>query len=388
VSVGQHRFDDSIVRLAAAPRSDIDEVIMDTLASLSEVADAQRAYVTIYHEDGTFQNSHEWTADGIVPQLPIIHGFDSSDFPASYGAAAANRIFSAPDLDELGDEAFAERRSFGSFGVRAVLQVPISIDEGMFGLVGFNYWDPVEGWDPVLIQAVRRVGAVIGAVIARQRADVDIDRILDEARLATSVKDVLLSELSHELRNPLHAILGHAELLELDRLDTPDREALFQIRTQGQHLLTMIDDLLSLAGGTAEGRRVEVWPVLESIVERLAPICERRSIELGLDAVQPAVIRTEIGRLRQVTYCVVSSGVQAIGTRGSIRLGIESISPDGVATIAVSLSSHGPLEPADVVSEIALALVEGHGSIEVESVAGNRVDVTIRFDGQRQTTNP
>jgi signal transduction histidine kinase len=384
VPIGHHLVDEWIVQLAAAPRDGVDDVIMRTLAALSAFTEAQRAYVTIYHEDGTFQNSHEWTADDVVPQLPVIHGLSSTDYPASYGAAVADRIFAAPDLDALGDEADAERRSFGSFGVRAVLQVPISIDDDMIGLIGFNYWDPVDGWDPVLIQAVRRVGAVIGAVLARRRADADIDRLLEDARRATSVKDVLLAELSHELRNPLHVILGHAELLEVDRLDPADREALFQIRTQGQHLLTMIDDLLSLTDGTAEGRRVEVWPVLESIVDRLAPVCERRSISLGLDVASPAVIRTEIGRLRQVTYCVVSGGVQAIGTRGSIRLGVEQTSPDDAATVAVSLSAQGELEPDNVVSAMAMALVDGHGAIEVESVEGNRVDVTVRFDGRRR----
>ena len=311
----------------------------------------------------------------------------SSDFPASYGAAVADEIFSAPDLDQLGAGAHAERVSFGSFGVRAVLQVPIGIDEGMIGLIGFNYWHAVEGWDPVLIQAVRRVGNVIGALIARRRADGDIDRLLEEARLATSVKDVLLAELSHELRNPLHSILGHAELLELERLAPSDREAVFQIQTQGRHLLTMIDDLLSLADGTAEGRHVEVGPVLESIVERLAPVCERRSIALGLDTGRPAVIRTEIGRLRQVSYCVVSSGVQAIGSRGSIQLTVEQTSPDDVPAISIALSSHGSLDALSAVSPMALALVDGHGAIDVEPVDANRVTVTVRF-GEPQRLRP
>jgi signal transduction histidine kinase len=54
--------------------------------------------------------------------------------------------------------------------------------------------------------------------------------------------------MSHELRTPLNGILGYAQILQRDKAQTPDNQASLSIIEQsGQHLLTLINDILDLS---------------------------------------------------------------------------------------------------------------------------------------------
>ena len=69
-----------------------------------------------------------------------------------------------------------------------------------------------------------------------------------EAEAADRAKDHFLANMSHELRTPLHAILGYADLVREGKLaETARQEALATIARSGQHLLSLINDLLDLS---------------------------------------------------------------------------------------------------------------------------------------------
>lgn len=68
-----------------------------------------------------------------------------------------------------------------------------------------------------------------------------------ELENALQAKGELLSRASHELRTPMHHILGFAQLLELDAVGEEQRENVKQILTSGQHLLRLIDQILEIS---------------------------------------------------------------------------------------------------------------------------------------------
>lgn len=369
------------IRLASAQRGDVDAVVVEALAALAQLAGAPRAYITLYHDDGTFENSHEWTEGGVVPQLPAIKRLRSEDYAYSYHRARRGEIFAVPDLSALPDAAMAEKRSFSSFGVRAVLQVPIVVDGEGLGLIGFNHWTVVEPWSDELIDTVRLVGQVIGGVLVRERAESSMRRAYEEAERANKAKDEMLAHLSHELRTPLHAILGYAELMELDERSDRDRESLFQIQYQGRNLLSMVEDLLSLADDTDSPEEgIEVGPMVSSIVESLEPVGASRSIQLTTsDDIGDVLIHTEPGRLRQVMYCVLSGGINAVGSGGEISVDVAENAPHDDPAIRVRLAGENGIAAHDVVMPMARALIHGRGTIDVEHVDGGAVDVVVRF---------
>ena len=229
--------------LASATDEVLDAVIDDALGSIARHQEADRAYVTLYSDSGTFSNSHEWVANGITPHRDAIVGLSKDDFAWSVAMAERGEVWHCTDIQALPAEAAPEQRSFADFGVKAVLQVPMRTGSRTIGVVGFNHLRSRE-WSPNAIDLVRRVGDSIGYALLRREITRDLRAARDAAERANEAKQAFLSRVSHELRTPLHAILGFAELLDHPGLDPADRHAVRQILASGIQLQRIVDELL------------------------------------------------------------------------------------------------------------------------------------------------
>lgn len=230
--------------LAGATDDRLDAVIDESLGALAMRAHADRAYITLY-SDETFSNSHEWVAAGVMSQRDAIVSFSLASFPFSVGLASSGRVWQCVDVGALPDAAESERRTFGAFNVKSVLQVPIRDASRTLGVIGFNHIRESRVWAPLSIDLVGRVGEAIALALLRRDAAREVRRARDVAEQAGLAKDRFLSQLNHELQTPLHAILGFAELIDTLRLAANDRAAVHQIRSNGAQLQVLLDELIA-----------------------------------------------------------------------------------------------------------------------------------------------
>lgn len=373
------------LELAGASSEEAGRLVVAALGSLAERLCADRSYVTVYLGDGTFRNMFEWTAEGIVPQLPVIQRLRSDEFSYSYRLAEDGVVLAVPDVSQLPDDGAAERASFSSFGVAAVLQVPIVVDGVGVGLVGINHYAVVDGWSDDDVEAVRHIGRAIGVAVIRERAD-DATRRAEEALEDTRrARNELLAHVSHELRTPLHGLLGYAELLELNEEREADRRAVSQIGASGRRLLAMVDDLIDLAE-SSDGRvgDIALMPLFDMSFDGLAPAARQRDVTIVAGpGLAGATVRAEPGRARQVLYCAISGAVQAVDQGGTVVVDAEPAGIDErscVVTLAIE-GGYSVGRPGMVVP-LARTLVEGHGSIDLAERPGG-FDVRIEFDADR-----
>lgn len=371
---------DLALRLAGAGDDELDDVVTATLGLLAERAGADRTYVTLYHDDGTFENSHEWTIEGAVPQMPVIQKMRSADYAYSYEMAKRDEVLRAPDLMALPAEASAEKRSFSSFGVEAVLQVPITVNGECLGLVGYNNYRGRPDWPDEIVEFARNVGQAIGVALSRQRSALSIRRAYEAAEQASHAKDELLAQVSHELRTPLHAILGYAELLELEARSDSDRDALSQIQFNGRRLLTMVEDLLVLADRPEDdAEEARLAAAVELAVEQLEPVAKQRDIAINVRGeISDESIATSAGRLRQVVYCAVSGVIQSIDRGGSVDIAAAEIGSGLHLTVTADAAFREPTMGAP----LARALLEGYGTVEVFRSTDRTATVAIAVDDQ------
>lgn len=138
------------------------------------------------------------------------------------------------------------------------------------------------------------------------------------AETANQAKSEFLSNMSHELRTPLNGILGYAQILQRDRNFTPtQKNALSIIHNSGNHLLTLINDILDLS--RIEARKMELYPGeihFISFLESIVGIIKMRALEKDilfkyeLDHHLPIGIQADEKRLRQVLLNLLGNAVK------------------------------------------------------------------------------
>jgi PAS domain S-box-containing protein len=147
-----------------------------------------------------------------------------------------------------------------------------------------------------------------------------------EAKAASRAKSVFLATMSHELRTPLHSVLGFSRLLaDSHTMTDEEKRNLAIINRSGQHLLTLINDLLELskieAGRiTLQAQMLDVEGLLREVMEMLGARARQAGLAMTLDcAGLPRAVRIDGARLRQVLLNLLSNAVK-FAERGSVTL--------------------------------------------------------------------
>ncbi len=168
----------------------------------------------------------------------------------------------------------------------------------------------------------------------------------DAALQASRAKSTFLANMSHELRTPLNAVIGFAQVLERrDSLRGEDRESVRIIHRSGEHLLSLINDVLSLskieAGAMSLAvRSFDLPGLLESLRSIIRVRAEARGLELNfdLDPDLPGVVRGDEGKLHQVLINLLGNAVK-FTDRGSVTLKVRAAG--GRVRFEVADTGHG-----------------------------------------------
>lgn len=339
------------LQLVMSSDDDLDDTIVDVLRSLGELEDADRAYITMYEDDGTFRNSHEWCRPGVESHQETIHNLHSSDFPWSVGLAERHEVLNAATLDEMLPDGVAEFDSFGRFGVKSVLQVPMHVRGKLRFLIGFNHLREQRRWSDVTVQVVGAIADAIAVVLARRDTERDIRAARDQAERASRAKDEFIARMSHELRTPLHAILGFAELLRLEATSDAAAMSIDQIEASGRRLLTFVEDLLDIGRVASGEHKISLQPIpLRFAVERamveLRSIAATRGVKMVLgSSLNGTVVRADEHMLRKVLHNLVENAIKYGWSGGLVE--IDAFVAEGRCRLTVR--DRGPgIEPHEI----------------------------------------
>ncbi|MDP6953436.1 MAG: histidine kinase dimerization/phospho-acceptor domain-containing protein, partial [Alphaproteobacteria bacterium] len=199
-----------------------------------------------------------------------------------------------------------------------------------------------------------RTRALTAEVSDRRNAEERLRTAMAEAHTAGKAKNEFLSSMSHELRTPMNAILGFAQLLDLDsdtRLEADQRNYLRQIMSGGQHLLSLINEILDLAKIEAGAIALDKAPVplrklIDDSLDLLMPLAANNGLTVTDETRQselPAMLG-DAGRLKQIVINLLSNAIKYTPHGGSVTLSATT-RPNGM--LRLSVADTGPGIDAD-----------------------------------------
>src|SRR4029450_2711179 len=263
------------------------------------------------------------------------------------GEGATGRLAEVQEPIQLADilAAPAESRVRGVLvraGDRALLALPLVCEDRLIGGLTVIR-KSTGGFAPEVIDLLRTFATQSALAIHNARLFQEIADKSRQLEVASQHKSEFLANMSHEMRTPLNAIIGFSEVLTermFGELNEKQEEYSKDIHASGQHLLSLINDILDLSKIEAGRMELEVSDfhlpsALDSALTLIRERAGRRSIALQLNVDERlGQIQADERKVRQVVLNLLSNAIKFTPEGGRIEVG--AAPKDGLVEISVS----------------------------------------------------
>ncbi|MFB2939177.1 PAS domain S-box protein [Aerosakkonemataceae cyanobacterium BLCC-F154] len=311
---------------------ELPEIFSATTTELRQLLDCDRVTIYRFHEDWNGEFVAESVADGWISLLDsqltacilnkkecVIKQLDQTDIenhPINYLAVAD--IYQS-ELPKYHIEILEQFQSKG------FLTVPIFSGNEFWGLLTVYQNSQPRQWQESEINVVLQIGTQLAVALQQaellcqtQRQSLELMKAKETADAANYAKSQFLAKMSHELRTPLNAILGFSQIMVRSKsISSEQREYLEIINRSGEHLLNLINDILSMAK-IESGQIVlnescfNLHQMLELLKDMFRLKAESKGLELNFIIASdvPQNIQSDESKLRQVLLNLLGNAIK------------------------------------------------------------------------------
>lgn len=216
-----------------------------------------------------------------------------------------------------------------------------------------------------------------------------LQEALDEAMLANNAKNLFLSNMSHDIRTPMNAIVGFTSLLQKHVGDTKrTSNYLDMISSASDQLLQLLNDVLEVSciesgKGQIENSNCNLQDVIYQIHSAILPRAQIKNIDLSLDfsELKHAMVCTDVHKLEQILSHIVDNAVKYANKDGLVTVKVLELENDkeNYATYQFVVKDNGIGIGKDFIRHI-FEPFEREQNTTMSGIAGTGLGLTIAKD--------
>lgn len=286
--------------------NDIDQEINNALAEIGLFAHVDRSYIFLFAEDQILMdNTHEWCAPGIEPQIDNLKDLPRAIFPWFMERLDRYEVIHIPYVDRLPPEAVAEREILEAQEIQSLVAVPLVYGKTTIGFLGFDAVRSQKTWPESNISLLRIVGEILVSALQRKRTEAILSAVVNTVRegiLTIDAKGIIITSnqmVKHIWGYQQKELVGQPLSLLLHEKSQPlYQENLAAAFRPASGAIALLDRRVELEGVRKDGRSfpLELHLTETQIGNRL----------LFTIAVRDITERRELDRLRDEFIATVS----------------------------------------------------------------------------------
>ncbi len=332
---------DMTTKMLISDEITFNSTINNALITLGTFSGADRAYVFMFRQEKTMDNTHEWVASGITSQIENLQQLPQRMFPNWVSTINKGKELYIHDIDSLESNWKAEQKLLQAQQIKSVLVTPIIGHKKVFGFIGFDAVTSNMSWTNDERRLLRFYANTIGETLARKENTLLLNEMRDKAESLASEREQINRELnsffakmSHEIRNSINSIIGINQMLMDTDLDATQKRYSKIIRSNSEFLLNLIRDVLDFSRMNDHVvdlhlSKFSLSEIILQVIDSLRVFADDK--ELTMEFVEDENLNKSLYgdavRISQIVSNLVSNAIKYTET-GSIRISTKLVNSD------------------------------------------------------------